>query len=59
MHVYMKLEGEKHRNHFLSNLVTTLILVMLDAFEANLSNMKLISSDWWVSVFANCVLLIS
>lgn len=28
--------GEKCRNHFLSNLVTTLILVMLDAFEANL-----------------------
>lgn len=41
MHAYVKLEGGgKHRNHFLSNLVTTLILVMLDAFEANLSEMK-------------------
>lgn len=35
-----EIRGGKCRNHFLSNLITTLILVMLDAFEANLSNMK-------------------
>lgn len=36
---YVQLEGGKHRNHFLSDHIITLILVMSNAFETISSEM--------------------